>query len=98
MLALFISGLMVMMESYFSSKNNGISFKVSKNKNSDQQTVAFIKLVILSYSDVLLPNFLPQLVTITHSQSRTIVLQRHLESFNRFFSISKVTAMNGSPS
>ena len=88
----------MMMESYFSSKNNGISFKVSKNKNSDQQTVALIKLVILSYSDVLLPNFLPRLVTITHSQSRTIVLQRHLESLNRFFSISKVTAMNGSPS
>ena len=93
MLALFISGLMVMMESYFSSKNNGISFKVSKNRNSDQQTVAFIKLVILSYSDVLLPNFLPRLVTITHSQSRTIVLLLLLT-----FSISKVTAMNGSPS
>ena len=47
----------MMMESYFSSKNNGISFKVSKKKKSDQQTAVFIKLIVLSYSDVLLFNF-----------------------------------------
>ena len=48
---------MVMMESYFSSKNNGISFKVSKKKKSDQQTAVFIELIVLSYNDVLLSNF-----------------------------------------
>ena len=36
----------------------------------------FIKLIVLSYSDVLLSNFLPRLVAITHSQSLTIVLKR----------------------
>ena len=47
----------MMMESYFSSENNGISFKVSKKKKSDQQTAVFIKLIVLSYSDALLSNF-----------------------------------------
>ena len=47
----------MMMESYFSSENNGISFKVSKKKKSDQQTAVFIKLIVLSYSDTLLSNF-----------------------------------------
>ena len=47
----------MMMESYFSSENNGISFKVSKKKKRDQQTAVFIKLIFLSYSDVLLSNF-----------------------------------------
>ena len=85
------------MESYFSSDNNGISFKVSKKKKRDQQTAVFIKLIFLSYSDVLLSDFLPWLVAITHSQALTIVLQE-IESLNRFFSIIKVTAINGSPS
>ena len=62
-----------MMESYFSSKNE-ISFKVSKKK-SNQQTAVF-KLIVLSYSDVLLSNFLSRLVAITHSQSLNIVLKR----------------------
>ena len=60
----------MMMESYFSSKNNGISFKVSKKKQkSDQQTAVFIKLIVLSYSDVLLSNFFlgsSQLLILSH--------------------------------
>ena len=67
---------LVTMESYFSSENNGISFKVSKKKKRDQQTAVFIKLIFMSYSDVLLSNFLPRLVAITHSQSLNIVLKR----------------------
>ena len=41
------------MESYFSLENNGISFKVSKKKKRDQQTAVFIKLIFMSYSDVI---------------------------------------------
>ena len=58
----------MMMESYFSSKNNENSFKVSKKK-SDQQTAVFIKLIVLSYSDVLLSNFFlgsSQLLILSH--------------------------------
>ena len=47
-----------------------------QKKLSNQQTAVFIKLIVLSYSDVLLSNFLPRLVAITHSQSLTIVLKR----------------------
>ena len=57
------------MESYFSSKNNGISFKVSKKKKSDQQTTVFIKLIVLSYNDVLHSNFFlgsSQLLILSH--------------------------------
>ena len=50
--------------------------KYQKKKKKDQQTAVFLKLIFLSYSDVLLSNFLPRLVAITHSQSLTIVLQR----------------------
>ena len=60
---------MVMMESYFSSKNNGISFKVSKKNKLEQQTAVFIKLIVLSYSDVLLSNFFlgsSQLLILSH--------------------------------
>ena len=58
------------------TSKNGISLKVSKKKKSNQQTAVFIKLIVLSYGDVLLSNFLPRLVAITHSQSLTIVLKR----------------------
>ena len=57
----------MMMESYFSSKNNGISFQVTKKK--DQQTAVFIKLIVLSNSDVLLSNFFlgsSQLLILSH--------------------------------
>ena len=74
MLALFISGLIGYdgILFFFEEWN----FFQSIKKKSNQQTAVFIKLIVLSYSDVLLSNFLPRLVAITHSQSLTIVLKR----------------------
>ena len=57
----------MMMESYFSSKN--MEFLSKYKKKSDQQTAVFIKLIVLSYSDVLLSNFFlgsSQLLILSH--------------------------------
>ena len=43
--------------------------KYQKKKKSDQQTAVFIKLIVLSYSDVLLSNFFlgsSQLLILSH--------------------------------
>ena len=43
--------------------------KYQKKKESDQQTAVFIKLIVLSYSDVLLSNFFlgsSQLLILSH--------------------------------